>query len=851
MFAVLSWWIILEVIGLLTLPVALRVFRHLPDRGYPFAKPLGLLLAGYLFWIGGSFGFLSNTRSGILFVMLLVGALSAYLWSRERQGMWEFLRENRRLILVVELVFLVAFVGWAVVRAYNPDIAATEKPMEVGFLNAILRSERFPPHDPWLSGFAISYYYFGYLLMAMLTRLSGVPGSVAFNLAIALLFALTAAGAFSIVYNLIATDAGRRARERASAWLWALLGPVFVVLIGNLEGVLEVLHNRGLGSPALWKWLDVQGLQEAPVNGRWIPTDSWWWWRASRVVNDRDLYGNHMEVIDEFPQFSFLLGDMHPHVLNLPFVLLACALALNVLLGAREWCETLAHSEGAAATDTSGLRRLANRGLALLSRLWRTHSLDLLVLALCLGAMGFLNAWDLPIYLLVVFGAFLIGQRVHGNADWLLSSVAFGASVAVPAALLYLPFYLGFQSQAGGVLPLLFNTTRLHQYALMFGLFLFVLITFIGVRVYQAYASDAGGERAGFWRGFLLDVGNGLLWMITGPILLMALAVVTVMATSRGRQFLQGLLEDARVKALVGSGGGLGLLRQALLLRLSNPWTFLLLALLTAVLAWLVQRSWEGEKAAQREPEPAALFVYWIAGVAFLLSLAVEFVYLRDLFGTRMNTVFKFYYQAWVLMALAAAFGAYYVLGRRREETRTGASVARSVWGLALIGLVAAGLVYPLMGIPNRAGEFKGKPTLDGMAFVKTIRPDDYDAIRWLQANEPGMAYIVESTGGSYTEAAWVSAFTGLPTILGWDFHENQWRGNNVEPGRREPDIRQIYQNADSAQVLTLLDKYAIKYVYVGPTEKRKYELPPNVAERFARFLEKVYEQGAVAIFRR
>jgi uncharacterized membrane protein len=154
-----------------------------------------------------------------------------------------------------------------------------------------------------------------------------------------------------------------------------------------------------------------------------------------------------------------------------------------------------------------------------------------------------------------------------------------------------------------------------------------------------------------------------------------------------------------------------------------------------------------------------------------------------------------------------------------------------------------------VLAIPNKAGDFKGIPTLDGMAFLQNVRPDDYAAMMWLQENVSGIAYIAESTGGSYSDSAFVSAFTGLPTILGWDFHQFQWRGNTVESGKRQPEIARIYQSADSEEVLTLLDKYDVEYVYVGPVEKRKYELPPHVVERFERFLIKIYDGGGVSIY--
>ncbi len=219
MIHALSWWLGIEILGLAALPLAWRLFRNLPDRGYPLAKPLGILLTSYLVWLSCSFGFLANTRSAIVVCLLVVAALSAlYYWrgrgtsgsgtAREsgngRPGLLEFTRRNRQLIVANEVLFAVAFGLWVVVRAYNPEIAGTEKPMDFAFLNAILRSEYFPPLDPWLSGFAISYYYFGYLVMAVVTKLSGVPSEVAFNLAIALLLALAANGAFSLTYNLVA-----------------------------------------------------------------------------------------------------------------------------------------------------------------------------------------------------------------------------------------------------------------------------------------------------------------------------------------------------------------------------------------------------------------------------------------------------------------------------------------------------------------------------------------------------------------------------------------------------------------------------------------------------------------------
>ena len=226
--------------------------------------------------------------------------------------------------------------------------------------------------------------------------------------------------------------------------------------------------------------------------------------------------------------------------------------------------------------------------------------------------------------------------------------------------------------------------------------------------------------------------------------------------------------------------------------------------------------------------------------MGLLLPLAVEFVYLRDLFGTRMNTVFKFYFQAWVLLALAAAYGVSVVSTQLR-------GVGGLVWRLVLVLLILGGLVYPVLAIPNRAGNFAAEPVLDGMAWLETAHPDDYAAIRWLQDNAPNGAVVLEAPGESYSYLGRVSALTGLPTVLGWDFHEYQWRGTYDEPARRKPDVDTLYNSVDPAQTLTLLDKYDITYVYVGPSERERYN--PSGLAKFERLMDIVYQQGEVTIF--
>ena len=175
------WYLLITLVGWLTFPLAYRLFPALAERGFSLARPLGLLVWGYVFWMMASLGLIQNDGGGLLLALVVLAAVSGATLRRKetRQALREWLRSNVRMIGTVEILFFLAFAAWAFVRASNPNIEVSggEKTMELAFINAILRSPTFPPHDPWLSGYAISYYYFGYVITAMLAKATGTPGS--------------------------------------------------------------------------------------------------------------------------------------------------------------------------------------------------------------------------------------------------------------------------------------------------------------------------------------------------------------------------------------------------------------------------------------------------------------------------------------------------------------------------------------------------------------------------------------------------------------------------------------------------------------------------------------------------
>ncbi|MFQ5398957.1 MAG: DUF2298 domain-containing protein [Anaerolineae bacterium] len=846
-WAAIRWWAVITAIGTAAAPLTLFLFHRLPDRGYAFTKMAGLLIASYFFWLSGSLGFTGNDAGGMMLALALLVALSvwAYRHASSEAPLKQWAQANKAQIAITELLFVTIFGLWVWVRAQNPAIAATEKPMEFAFLNAIGRSSNFPPLDPWLSGFAISYYYFGYVMTSMIGRLALVAEPVAFNLAIAWLVAGTAVGAFGMVYNLAATRNGRRA-----AVTLGVIAAIALPIAGNLEVGLELLHGNGIGSDQFWEWLDVRDLNQpaAVTDTPRYQSSGWWWWRSSRVIHEYHLSGRPeegLEPIAEFPGFSFILGDLHPHVLALPFAFLSLAVAYAWWLQGKDAC--LDGEEW----DKSGWRDRAQLLLQSTGRpLW---GFTILVL----GGLSFLNTWDVLIHLFVVLGAFVLAawRRDGRQLQQLPAQTGLaGVMLVATAILLYLPFYLGFRSQAGApfLLPMLMRPTRLAHFAIIFGMPLLSITLMVVALSVRA--------RFRHWKAGLLTAVS----LLVGLLLLMLLLSWGIAASAEGAGRVIELAAELNISlpprpdAFIAPGWGAGAILALLPAVFGARMAYSGMILFLLALLALVVSLWIDPVPRQTPPDnreaDALPFVLLLVGTGILLTLGPEFVYLRDNFGFRLNTIFKFYYQAWVMFGVAALFA----LGYLWQEIRIGLGrvwplLATTGYGLAL----AVALLFPYFGIQSRTAEYRGAKTaetrepatLDGLAQFARAHPDEYAAIQWLRDEVPGTPTILEAVGGQYTGFGRVSASTGLPTLLGWAGHEYQWRGSNtLEPGVRDPAVRDIYSEPDWEHTVTLLDRYQVEYIYVGGLELNTYG--PQAKEKFAGRLEVVYQNAGVTIYR-
>ncbi len=851
-FAAFRWWAALLILGLAATPLLFVIFRKLPDRGYAFVKTAGLLLVSYLFWILGSLGFLTNNLGNILLCLALLIALSLWVYRQQSTGdeqppLWQWLAQHRTQIILTELVFALVFAVWVWVRSQNPAIAATEKPMEFAFLNSAGRSAHFPPLDPWLSGFAISYYYFGYIMTSVIARLANVSELLAFNLGIAWLVAGTATGAFGLVYNLLASQGVRR-----SARILGLIAALAIPIAGNLVVGLEVAHANSLGSQEFWQWLDIRDLNQPPEEGLEprYEASNWWWWRSSRPIHEYHLSGraeDGLEPIAEFPGFSFVLGDMHPHVLALPFALLSLALALVW------WLPNSGSANDPPLLDESwDGHSWSDRFRALIhaigAPLW-------LFSALILGGLSFLNTWDVLIYLFVVAGAFFLARwRDHGWHPRIVTQTIFVILLLLaPIILLYLPFFLGFRSQAGApyLLPMLMRPTRLPHFLVIFGMPLWaisVLLVALAIR-----------QRFRYWRQGL--AASGIL--ILGLLLLSLFFGLIVAINPEGAGRVAGLANELGVplapRSEQGAAFGWGLTAVLAIspafftARAAYPAVTLLLAAIAGLSLMIWLEHFQAEKHSRpNEKQDVLPFALLLIFTAALLTLGPEFVYLRDNFGVRLNTIFKFYYQAWVMFGVAALFGIGYLWQEWRGSRRVAPLLATAGYFLAF----AAALLFPIYAVNSRAMEYRGlvtaedrqPATINGLAHVERFNPDEYAAIMWLRENVSGTPVLLEAVGGQYSGYGRISAATGLPTVLGWAGHEYQWRGDTPEPAARETAVNQIYSQSDLFGVTELLNRYGVEYIYVGSLEQQQYGI--SGLDKFSKNLEPAYSNEGVTIYR-
>ncbi|MBI9046462.1 MAG: phospholipid carrier-dependent glycosyltransferase [Anaerolineaceae bacterium] len=769
-FAVIIWYLTIAMIGLINFPFIRLVFSGLDDRGYPIIRLAGMLFLAFLVWMIGSLGGTFN-RGTIGFVLILMLILNMTLFMMDRRALIDEIKRNWRYYLLIEIIFLVIFIIGLGIRAGNPDLwhpyKGGEKPMDFSYFNAVIKSSSFPPYDPWFAGGYINYYYFGFVLVGVPVKLLGIMPSIAYNLILPTLLAVSGTATFCIGWNLVRKKTefnSKPDRKRIAAGGITTLNFLFFGSLGTVrmfwDGFQKLVADIPIDEGHFFQRLGwtFEGLFKF-IGGEKLPYGPGdWYWIPSRAIPG--------EPITEFPFFTFLYADLHAHLIALPITLLALVWIISVLKGQFKWEKINGIPKG-----------------------WLTL-ISLLIGGLIIGSLRPINTWDLPVYL--TLGALVILYVVIRHADqstltfikldFKYRKILFGILLVVLFVsftwMLYTPFSDWYGQGYTSVKYWEGNRTPLYAYLAHWGVFYFMILTWLAweTRDWMAKTPLSALKK-------LKPYQN---WFLAIFIIFIALVV--------------GLLY----------------------LKVKISW-FVLLIGLWALL--LILRT--GQPNLKR-------FVLFLVGTAVVLTFAVEMIVLEGDIG-RMNTVFKFYLQSWTLLSISASIGLVWLIEPIRSVwgERT-----RNIWLIVLALMLGSAALFPLLAGADKIRDRMNKEaphSLDGMTFmaytthydngVEMDLRQDYDAIQWMQDNVEGSPVILEANVTEYRWGNRFTVYTGLPGVVGWNWHQRQQRAvtQSTWVTDRVADVTQFYNTSDVDFVMDFIDKYDVSYIIVGQLEKANY----------------------------
>ena len=776
------WYLVVFILGIFIYPLQRLVFSGLKDFGYPLARVVGLLILSYLAWLAGSTG-VPFTRISILVFFILIGTAGAAVGYYQREQLLQEWKENKNYFLLVETLAAGLFIMALLIRFGNPDLwhpwKGGEKPMDFSYFNAVLKSSSFPPYDPWFAGGYINYYYYGFVFVGVLVKLLGITPSFAYNLILATIFMFLGLGGFSLGWNFLKADPKTEADHPGISYISGGAGLLGLMIFGNL-GILRMVFQG------------VQRLASAGVDvleGTFFQRLKWtllgfvqlirtkslhyrldeWYWNPSRTIG-----AEHGGPITEFPFFSFLYGDPHAHFISLPITLVVIAWALSLALSARM-------PEG--------------------EKSWRMVGVTLFG-ALAVGMLRPTNTWDYYPYLALGICALLYQwwagtkREAYSWFNYTLQLLLF----FVFANLFFKPYADWYGEGYTSIKPWFGTHTPVNDFLIHWGLFLFVIFSWMAAETIHWMATTPVSA--------LNDLKKYRELIIAG--LMMTLVVMISFGVP---------LED---KVTLGSFTILGMG----------------VHIIWFVLPLMV---WAGILILRYEISQSKRIVLFLIGTALALTLMVEFVYVEGDIG-RMNTVFKFYLVAWTLFAISSA-ASFSWLVVTMENWKP---LFKNVWQVILYILVISAALYPFLGgvakIKDRMA-MDAPHSLDGMVYMKYATyadldtfldlSQDYDAIRWMQGNIQGSPVIVEANQVEYHWGTRYTVYTGLPGVVGWNWHQRQQR--TLVPHdwvfTRVEDVNTFYDTTDLSFARDFLRKYDVQYIVLGQLEKAKY-LPEGI-EKF------------------
>jgi YYY domain-containing protein len=758
---ILIWWIAIGGLGLVAFPIVRIAFRGLHDRGYSIARLLGMLLIAWGTWIMGSLK-VPVEKPLIFMVFMIVGGISAWLAWRDRQEIIAFIRENKKTILWTELLALAFFALDLAIRIGNPDLWHPFKGGEKPMDFSYLNAVlKSTSFPPFDPWFAQGYINYYYFGFVLV----GMPIK---------LLGIVPSTAYNLViptlFSLVGLSAycvgynlfrGTRRETIPKINQKARMAGIAAAVALVLLGNLGTLRMFYEGFRDVGGW---PGESEASFGSG--PVHALQGFVDVVLGNESLTYRIDNWYWDPSRAIEPEPGEAGP-ITEFPFFtflyadLHAHMINLPLTVAVLAW--------GVSWILSSKDKRSLGKLLA-----------GLFVGALLLGALRPTNAWDFPTYWVIAGLAVLVSPWIRfGKVEWraILEAGISLLFIFGAAYLLYQPYNIWYQQGYTAADLWQGSQTSLGDYITVHGLFLFMILTWLAWETREWMARTPLQALAGWRRTVWLVLVFGLV-----------LVGVVSFATFRG-------FGAAPLAALVLVWSGLLLLKGRL-------------------------------------PLAKMIVLFWV-GTGAALTVGVEFIVLRgDI--SRMNTVFKFYLQVWTLFSISAAVAMAWI----RVDLRRWGSAWRNGWWIAAAFLIIAAFLYPISAAPAKMRDRMSDDapiSLDGMAYMQFSTyndiagamplGEDFEAITWMQENVIGSPVIVEANTPEYRWGSRFTIYTGLPGVLGWNWHQRQQRGFGEGPSvvQRANDIAAFYTTRSTEAAVDFLTMYKIKYVIVGQLEKQYY----------------------------
>lgn len=441
MFDILIWWLLSVIIGIGFMPLTSRLFSRFRDGGWIFSKSIGIFISGYVMWllsVTKIMKFSSLNCILILVACILVNVVTAYYLYKKDGVKPSF---SVKLIVIEEVIFLAVYLIWTYLVAFKPAAYGTEKFMDYAFMTSMMRADYMPPADPWYAGEAINYYYGGQYLAVYLTKVSGVSVGNAYNLMRNTIAAFAFAMPFSMVYQLVDRLQIHTKKSVNSKWCYTggALAGLAVSFCGNMHYVI-------------YGWL-IPLIEK--IIGKNLTENRYFFPDSTRYIgHNPEIKGEH--TIHEYPSYSFVLGDLHAHMINIMFVLVVLGLALAWLLKMEK----------------------KDSGLKLKEALLQP---EILLIGFFTGMFRFTNFWDFPIYF-VAGGCvvFFMNIRLYRDSakNFFITTLAQAAEVLLIGTIASIPFTMSFDAIASKI-KLTHSHSAFYQLVILWGLPAVIVITFI------------------------------------------------------------------------------------------------------------------------------------------------------------------------------------------------------------------------------------------------------------------------------------------------------------------------------------------------------------------------------------